>query len=63
MSEVVAGALGGDLVWVPNDAPVVPDAQVITSKQYTVVMSLFGFKLSRDFSVKIDESTNILYLE
>jgi hypothetical protein len=28
MSDVVAGSLGGDLVWVQNEAPVVPEAPV-----------------------------------
>lgn len=106
MSEVVAGSLGGDLVWVPVEAPVVPEAPVEApvvpdapveapvvpeapveapveaplvpeapveapvvpevkplSKTYTVVASILGFKMSREFNVKIDELTNTIYLE
>ena len=102
MSEVVAGSLGGDLVWVQNEAPVeapvevpaevpaevpveapvdapvevpaeVPvDAPVevpavvpveVKSKTYMVVASVLGFKVSREFNVKIDDLTNTLYLE
>ena len=90
MSDIVAGSLGGDLVWVDNEAPAevpleapaevpleapaeVPleaPAEVpvevpveVKSKQYTVVASIMGFKVSREFSVTIDELTNTLYLE
>jgi hypothetical protein len=48
-------------VEVPADAPEVPE--VPTSKTYTVVTSFMGFKVSREFNVKIDELTNTLYLE
>jgi hypothetical protein len=88
VSDIVAGAVGGDLVLVDNEAPsevlveapleapvevpaeapVEPEAPVeapveVKSKQYTVVANLMGFKISREFTVKIDELTNTLYLE
>jgi hypothetical protein len=98
MSENVAGSLGGDLVWIANEAPVEVPAEVpvevpaevpvevpaevpvevpaevpvevpaevpveVKAKTYMVVASLMGFKVSREFSVKIDELTNTLYLE
>ena len=71
MSDVVAGALGGDLVWIYSEAPVVPEAPVEVPlvpeapkpKTYMVVASLLGFKVSREFNVKIDEETNTLYLD
>lgn len=76
MSEVVAGSLGGDLVLVANEAPVdVPvdaPAEVplvsevpveVKPKTYMVVASISGFKVSREFNVKIDEITNTIYLE
>jgi hypothetical protein len=102
MSEVVAGSLGGDLVWVANEAPVEAPAEVpveapaevpvevpvevplevplevpveapaevpveapvdVKAKTYMVVASVLGFKVSREFNVKIDELTNTLYLE
>ena len=90
MSEFVAGSLGGDLVWVQNEAPVEVPAEVpvevpvevpaevpvevpaevpveapveVKSKTYMVVASFLGFKVSREFNVKIDVLTNTLYLE
>lgn len=78
MSDVVAGALVGDLIWVhsetpvlleapvevPVEVPVVPEAPVeVKPKTYMVVASILGFKVSREFNVKIDEETNTLYLE
>jgi hypothetical protein len=78
MSDVVAGSLGGDLVLVQNEAPVeasveapveaLVEAQVeapveVKPKTFMVVASFMGFKVSREFNVKIDEETNTLYLE
>jgi len=114
MSDVTAGSLGGDLVWINNEAPVEVPAEVpaeapvevpaeapveppvevpaevpaeapvevpveapvevpveapveapveVKLKTYMVVASLLGFKVSREFNVKIDEETNTLYLE
>jgi hypothetical protein len=83
MSDLVAGALGGELAWVQNEpsvevpaevpvevpvevpaeVPAEVPVEVPTSKTYTVVASFMGFKVSREFNVKIDELTNTLYLE
>jgi NCAIR mutase (PurE)-related protein len=74
MSDVVEGSLGGELVMVQNEPVVEVPAEVVAevvaevpevpvSKTYTVVASIMGFKVSREFNVKIDELTNTLYLE
>ena len=61
MSDFVNGSLTGDLIVVPADAPVTPES--IKSKKYTVVTSFLGFKITREFFVRIDEATNTLYLD
>jgi hypothetical protein len=54
-AEVVAEVPAEVVAEVPVEVP--------TSKTYTVVASIMGFKVSREFNVKIDELTNTLYLE
>jgi hypothetical protein len=66
MSDFVNGSLTGDLTVVPLEAPVdvsvVPVAS-LNSKKYTVVTTILGFKVTREFDVTVDEATNTLYLE
>jgi len=77
MSETVAGSLTGDLVVVQNEAPVEvpapvePPAEVPAEvpasppekKKCTVVMSILGFKVSREYVLRMDDNTNTLFLE
>jgi hypothetical protein len=65
-NEPVAEVVAEVPVEVPAEVVAeVPDVpvEVPTSKTYTVVASIMGFKVSREFNVKIDELTNTLYLE
>jgi hypothetical protein len=63
MSDFVSGSLTGDLTVVPLEAPVDVPVASLTSKKYTVVTTILGFKVTREFNVTVDEATNTLYLE
>jgi hypothetical protein len=49
---------------VPVEVPEVPVAlESVKPKKYTVVTSFLGFKITREFLVRIDEATNTMYLD
>jgi len=79
LGDNVIGSIGGDLVGVPNEAvpeeeaaPVAEEAAPVAAApvveepandRYTVSLSIFGFAVTREFTVKIDNATRNIYLK